>query len=162
MCGWSDTDVFCGCMWHDFHLTSDRSLPTHVAQFRYPSIQCGLLQENQQPLALTQCSKEWLRGKKQWLDQKPYTIWRNNFLVLSSETRLTLSQRQTCMNEGINLCFMMKESSCCLKRASSSALIASSHTSQDCIIQAFYYYSLHVNVSCSPYKLAAVNTASAS
>lgn len=47
---------------------------------------------------------------------------------------------------------------CCLKKASRAVLRANSYTSSS-ITQAFYCYSLHVDVSLSQHKLAAVNTA---
>lgn len=127
-------------------------------------------------------SKVWLRGKKQWLEKNLHIIynsgensvwnflrWAQNLEILYPEDGLVwmlpLHLRKRVMNDlmerGNQLAFYNERKLfiCSLKKASSPALSANTYTSRCCITQAFYCYSLHVNISLSQHKLAAVNTA---
>lgn len=160
----------------------------HTAQFSCPCFQCNCLwncssrKTSKQFHQLNAWGSElWFRGEKQWpenilssitleknlckipLDE--LRIWKSFILKVELVRMMSLCFRIRLMNDlmerGILIAFYdeRKLFICCLKKASSPAPSANPNTFQCCIIQAFYYYSWHVNVSLSQHQLAAVNTA---
>lgn len=179
---------FLWCTWCGFSLTlADPIL--HMTQFSCPSIQCNYFWNCSSRKTSKQLHQQcvWviklcLKGKNQWLQKKLHIFythgeksvwnffrWAQNLEILYPENGLKwllpvclrIRVMDDLVERGNQLVFYNEKKLFirCLK-ASSPGPSANPCTSQCCVTQAFYCYSLHVNVSLSQHKLAAVNTAS--